>query len=72
MMTPTLAERWHFDTLNTHKKIQILILGCFWTLSFSYGSIVEHLKQEIDNIVTIKDISKITNLLITIPTIAER
>ena len=69
---PTLGERWHFDTLNTYKKVQILISGCFLNLSFSHGSIVEHFKQEIDNFVMIKDISMNTDLLLTIPTLAER
>ena len=71
-MIPTLGERLHFDTLNTQKKVQILILGCFWNLSCSHGSIVEHFKLEIDNFATIKDISMITNLLMTIPTLDER
>ena len=71
IIIPTLIERWHCDKINTHKKVQILILGYFRNLSSSHGSIVEHLKQEIDNFVTIKDISKNSNLLMTIPTIGE-
>jgi len=71
-MIPMLGERRHFDTLNTHKKFQILISGCFRKLSFSHGSIVEHFKLEIDNFVTIKDISKNTNLLMKIPMLGER
>ena len=69
MTIPTLGERRHFDMLNTHKNVQILISSCFRNLSCSLGSIVEHFNQEKDNFVTIKDISKNTNLLITIPTL---
>ena len=46
MMTPSLGERQHIDTLNTIKKVQISIWGCFGNFSFSHGSIVGHLKQE--------------------------
>ena len=72
MTIPTLGERRHFDIRNTHKKIQILNSGCFRNLNFSHGSIVEHFNLDIDNSVTIKDISKNTNLLKTIPTLGER
>ena len=35
-----------FDTLNTLMKLQIRISGSLLNLSFSDGSIVQHLKQE--------------------------
>jgi len=53
---PALGERRHFDTLNTQNQIQILISGCFRNLCCSHGSKVEHLNQERDIFVTIKDI----------------
>jgi len=53
---PTLFERRHFDKINAHKKVQILISGYFRNLSSSQGSIVEHFKQKLENFLTIKDI----------------
>jgi len=72
MMIPCLGERWNFDTLNTLKKVQILISRSVGNLIFSHGSIVEHFKQKRDNFVTIIDITKYTNLLISIASLGER
>ena len=69
---PNLGKRRHFDSLNILKKVQILILKCFGNLSFCHASMVEHLKQEKDNFVTVNDISKYTNLLMTIQILGER
>jgi len=72
MTIPTLGESQCFDTLKTQKKFKIMISGCFRNFHLSHGSIVENFKLEIDIFVTIKDISKNTNLLMTIPTLDER
>ena len=72
MMIPNLGERRHFDTLYTLKKVQILISGSFDKLSFRHASIVENLKQKKHNLVSMNDISKNTNLTVTIPNLGER
>ena len=72
MTALNLGKRRHFDTLNTLKKMQILISKSFGNLSFCHASMVEHLKQEKDNFVTINDNSKYTNLLMRIQILGER
>ena len=72
MTSQSLGEKWHFDALNTLTKVRILISKCFGNLSFSHGSIVEHLKQESDNFVTIDDLTNHTNLILSIPSLGER
>ena len=57
----SLGERWHFDTLNTLKKVQILISRCVGNFSFTKMSIIEYFKHERDNFVIINDFSKCTN-----------
>ena len=52
--------------------MQILISGSFENLSLGHASIVEHLKHEKDNLVSINDISKNTNLVMPIPNLGER
>ena len=69
---PNLAERWHFYTLNTLKKVQIPFSGCSWNLGVSHGSIVEHFKQQRVTFITVKDIWKYTNFLLMIPSLVER
>ena len=63
MTALNLGKRGHFDSLNTLKKVQILISKTFGNLSFGHASMVEHLEQEKDNFVTINDNSKFTNFL---------
>ena len=46
MTIPNLGERRHIDALNTIKKVEIPILGCFGNFSFSHWSIAENFKQE--------------------------
>ena len=72
MMILNLGERGHFETLNTLKKVQILISRSFEKLSFSYRSIVKHFKKERENFVTTNDISKYANLFMIIPNLGER
>ena len=67
-----LGERRHFDTLYTLKKVQILISGSFDKLSFRHASIVENLKHKKHNLASMNDISKNTNLTVTIPNLGER
>ena len=69
---PSLGQRQHFDTLEALKKVKTLILRCFGRFCFSHGSIVEHFKHERDNFVAMNDVSNYTNLLLTIPNLAER
>ena len=69
LIIPNLGEIRHFDTLNTQKKFLILISGCFRNLSFSHGGIVEEFKEERDNFVTINEILKFINLIMTIPSL---
>jgi len=71
LQIPSLGERWHFDVLNTLKKVQILISNAFWNMSFTHASIVQHFKQERDNFVTINVISSCANLLKAIPCLGE-
>jgi len=71
MTALNLGKRGHFDSQNTLKKVQILILKTFGNLSLCHASMVEHLKQEKDTFVTINDISKYTNLLVTIQILGE-
>ena len=68
----SLGERWHFDALNTTKKVEIPISWSFGNFNFTHGSIVEHFKQEKSHFVTIKDISKYNNLLMTITSLGKR
>ena len=42
----SLGERWHFDALNTIKKVEIPISWSFGNFNFTHGSIVGHFKQE--------------------------
>jgi len=72
MKIPILGERRLFETLNTLKKVKILISGRFWNFSFSHGCLVEHFKQERDDFVTINDTSKYTDWLMHITILGER
>ena len=72
MTTPNPGERRHFDALNTLKTFQILIRRSSQNLSFGHASKVEHLKHEKDNLVSINDNSKNTNLIMTILNLGER
>ena len=71
-MFQNLGERTHFDTLDTLKKIKILISKSLGNLSFSHAGIVEEFKEERDNFVTINDISNFTNSIMMIPNLGER
>ena len=45
-MFQNLGERTHFDTLDTLKKIKILISKSLGNLSFSLGGILEEFKKK--------------------------
>jgi len=72
MKIPSLAERWHFDALNTIKKVEIPISWSFGNFNFTHGSIVEHFKQQRVTLLQSKISTKYTNLLMTIPSLVER
>ena len=72
MTIPNLGERRHFDTLDILEKMKILISASLGNLSFSHRGIVEEFNEERDNFVTINDISKFTNSIITTPNLGER
>ena len=67
MTIPYLGERCHFHTLDTLKKVQILMLRSLENLSFTHVSITELFKHERYNFVITKDILKCTSLLMSIP-----
>jgi len=71
-MIANLDERRHFDTLDTLEKIKILISESLGNLSFSHRGIVEEFNEEREKFVTINDISKFTNSIITVPNLGER
>jgi len=71
MTIPYLGERRHFNTLNTLKKVEILISTCVGKFSFTHVSIIEHFKHERDNFVIINDFSKCTNFILMIPYLRE-
>ena len=58
-------------TLHTLEKIKILISKSLGNLSFTHRGIAEEFIEERDNFVTINDISKFTNSIMTIPNLWE-
>ena len=72
MTIPSQGERRHFDTLNTVKKVQILISKYFANTSISHASIVEHNKIERINFHRMIDIPKYSNFLMTTLNLGKR
>ena len=72
MTIPSLGKRWHFDTLNTFMKSLNSDSVMSWKLQFYPWVHSWTLQRRKSHFVTIKDISKYTNLLMTIPSPVER